>query len=145
MITSTERGHKQMNYQIQEVDTSALTFSAQFDYYNDIRHPEDGTQLEGTAHYIVAETPDGRRFVRHYQNGCWVYGETDEGGEPVVYLSATIEELQAKIQPAVDKLNALEAPRLNLAEWRETEPCYGTDAWLAWHQEQIFDEDYMNQ
>jgi len=133
-----------MNYPIEDVDTSTLTFSTQFDYYNDIRHPEDGEQLEGTAHYLLAETPDGRRFSHHVRNGCWVYGETDEG-EPVVYLSNTIAELQEMIQPVVDKLNALEAPRLNPYKWSESEPCYETDAWLVWHQEQIFDEDYMNQ
>ena len=71
--------------------------------------------------------------------------DTSEEGEPIVYLSESVESIQAVLDPIVDRLNASILPKLNVSQWRESEPRYGTQAWLNWHQEQVMDNEYMNQ
>ena len=129
---------------IKDVDPSTLKFSYRFDYYEDVHNPIDGELLMGIAYFIVAETPDGYRFTRYVCNNHWII-DTNEEGEPYVYLSDSIDDIQARLLSYVDKLNNKESPKLNPPKWQSAEPRYGTQAWSEWHERQIFDKNYMNQ
>lgn len=98
-------------------DIATLTFGIINDLVNLGRHPEDGSILEGLAHYIVGEAPDGRRFAHNAtavtRNG---YAEDD----------MTVERLER----LADYLNA-NHPSLDADCWTEVQASYGSAAYAS--------------
>ena len=109
--------------------TSFLTFSTRsnlFECWSD----EDGSELIGSHHYVVATSPGGRRFLRIVGSSSWlcVY---DDDGEPAYHRTADPVELNERADALAEKLNTATSPRLNPGNWYETEAAYGSEAFVA--------------
>ena len=103
------------------IDTNTLRFGVKSDLVIVGTNPEmaDMTNprgdLEGLAHYIIGEAPDGRRFIH----------------EAVAYTRngyAMNDMTVARLERLVDHLNDAH-PSLDADHWSEIEPSYGSVAY----------------
>jgi hypothetical protein len=108
--------------------TSFLTFSTCSNLF-ECGRDEDGSELIGSHHYVVATSLGGRRFLRIVGSSSWlcVY---DDDGEPVYSRTADPVELNNRADAIAEKLNTTSSPNLNPDNWYETEAVYGSDAFV---------------
>lgn len=116
-----------MNHTIHGILTSFLTFSTRSDLF-ECGRDEDGTELIGSHHYVVATSPTGRRFLRIVGSSSWLCVYDDEG-EPMYDRTADPVELNKRAAELAEKLNSMESPRLNQDNWFISEAAYGSEAY----------------
>lgn len=113
------------------IDTSTLSFSTRSDLFDNGNHCEDGSELVGSHHYVVATTQDGRQFFRHVGTSSWMYDcDEDEGGDPMYYRTNEPEYLNGISDKLAERLTDIESPSLRDCQWFEGEAAYGTNAYL---------------
>lgn len=120
---------------LHDIDTSLLTFSTRSDLFDNGNHCEDGSELTGSHHYVVATTPNGRQFFRCVGTSSWMYDVDEEDGCPQYYQSRDPAELNRSASVLAERLEAIKAPVLNASLWFEGEAAYGSTASL---QQEVF-------
>ncbi len=113
---------------IHGVSTSTLTFSTRSNLF-ECGRDEDGSELTGSHHYVVATSPGGRRFLRIVGSSSWLCTYDGEG-DPRYDRTADPEELDERAAKLAEKLNSTMSPKLNPDNWFETEAAYGSEAYV---------------
>jgi hypothetical protein len=93
-------------------------------------YTEDGESFVAEVYYVVIENNEGLRF-RHESSFPSTEALTDDEGD--FYFSDLREEASAKAERLADRVNAaLQAGKgIDKALWREVDPAYGSDAYIA--------------
>ena len=114
---------------ITDYDPSTLRFAPIWEEFEDIRHPEDGEPLLGTAVWVQAEAPDGCRFRRWIGIANWKI-TSDENGPYVVWADSSPSKLSEFAKVLADHLEEIRRPRLNPEVWYFAGACYGSEAYV---------------
>lgn len=115
--------------ELHSIDTALLTFSTRSDLFDNGKHCEDGSDLTGSYHYVVATSPNGRQFFRCVGTSSWMYEIDDETGYPQYYRSNDPADLNRIAGELAEKLTDIGAPVLNDSVWHEGEAAYGSVAY----------------
>lgn len=108
-------------------------------------HPEDGSTLRAQVYYVVANAPDGSRFVRYVGTWGWVTGE-DEDGYPVCrqaafhngrYLGISQDELAEATAAMANRIQSSNSRKLNADVWVEWMPIYGSEQYIRGYWEEV--------
>lgn len=113
---------------IQDYDPSTLHFTALFEEFESIRHPEDGERLFAGSWFIQAEEPDGVRWRRHIGISNWVVDNTPSG-DIIVLRTVDPQEIRRKANELEARLRQTTSPCLNPDVWEYAGACYGSDAY----------------
>ena len=95
---------------------------------------EDGTPFIAEVYYVTIENSEGRQFQHDaFFPGVAVCFYTDEDGHNSSYFDDCREEAQAKAERLASRVNqALQSGKgIDLAHWREIDPVYGSDEYIA--------------
>lgn len=105
-----------------------LTFAVRSDLVEGVRghDTEDGVPLYAETFYVLTEDDTGRRWAHEAQFLNATVHVADEGWRFLTYDKGAAE---AKAQALADYFNREGVTALNEAEWNETDPAYGSDAW----------------
>ena len=117
-----------MTPSIKDYDSGSLDFCAKVEEFENIRHPEDGTQLLGEAYSVVATAPDGTRFIHLVGMWDWIVG-SDEDGDLIVYRSHDRKDMAGRAQRLADTLNENKHPVLVEIDWDFAGAVYGSEAY----------------
>jgi hypothetical protein len=121
---------------IQDYDPMELTFSVREELFDAGRHPEDGEQMEGVAHYVMAEAPDGTRWYRFVGTVGWKF-EDHPDGDIITLRDCYIEDNDEPVDKIdveccasmlATRLNRSTTRRLNPTVWDYAGACYGSAA-----------------
>ncbi len=108
------------------VPTYLFTFSTCSMLFECGIHDEDGSNLVGSHHYVVATARDGRRFLRSVGSSSWLCTYNDDD-EPVYDRTADPRELDKAAAALAAKLNKMSCPRLDEHAWFHTDAAYGSE------------------
>ncbi len=117
-----------------------LTYSVRSDLVIVGTHPEMADmcnprgELEGLAHYVIAETQDGRRFAHDavaYTINEWAIDsgtcEVEDEDSPSFRVNSNGMTV-VRLERLAAYLNANHPP-LNMDHWTEIQACYGSEAY----------------
>lgn len=117
---------------IEDYDPQTLTFHANFEDFEGIRHPEDGEYMIDSVYFVVATAPNGVRWKRQVGAALWdsaMGRDVDGWDDPYVYQNEDPKELGRKANTLATKLTNSTTRRLNPDVWNWSGCVYGSTAY----------------